>query len=474
MRVLVVILSHAVVLLGGISTDAQPLTPLPADPPRVAAEREVNSNQRSATVASTDARAAAADRVTAWRESTATDLARLVEDYQGAGRAAEAQRVNDWVIEPPSDGQLLFLRRPVLSSEPTEAEPLAQRFFDLRQQRAEQLYVEAQAAAQAGDCERAYQRLFEVLREDPHHAAAGKTVGIQNSAVRVTAGKTRHDKLKWKAGSYWRAHSEHFTVTTNHSQQAALAMAELLEQLHQVWRQLFVRHWTTPHAVRQAFAGRALVWPTRRRHSVVLFADRSQFIKHLKPLEPHIDVALGVYRDKDRTSYFYEGEAELQSTWLHEATHQLFQETVPARPGAGASVDFWMIEAIAMYLESTRFAADYATVGGNHAARLEVARHRALEEGFYLPIHVLSELGKDELQQHHDIRRLYTQSAGLAHFLMDHDDRRFRQGFLQAISDLYRSPRRNDPLWERLEVPSSKLDESYRQFLRDTAAASAN
>ena len=171
-------------------------------------------------------------------------------------------------------------------------------------------------------------------------------------------------------------------MTTNHSQQAALAMAELLEQFHQVWQQLFVRHWTTPQAVRQAFAGRALVWPTRRRHNVVLLADRPQFIKHLKPLEPQIDLALGVYRDKDRTTYFYEGEADLQSTWLHEATHQLFQETVRARPGTGASVDFWMVEAIAMYLESTRFAGDHATVGGQDAARLEVARHRALEEGF--------------------------------------------------------------------------------------------
>jgi hypothetical protein len=422
-------------------------------------------------VAATD-HPSAADRVTGWRDSSAENLARLADEFARAGRSAEAQQVRDWVIERPADRQLLFLRphgSPPRQLAETEADPLAQQFAELRKQRAEQLYRAALVAAEVGNIERAYQLVFEILREDPDHAAAGKIAGTKHSRVRVTPGKTRHDQLKWRPGSYWRAHSDHFTVTTNHSQQAALAMAELLEQFHQVWQQLFVRHWTTPQAVRQAFAGRALVWPTRRRHNVVLLADRPQFIKHLKSLEPQIDLALGVYRDKDRTTYFYEGEADLQSTWLHEATHQLFQETVRARPGTGESVDFWMVEAIAMYLESTRFAGDHATVGGQDATRLNVARHRALEEGFFVPLHVLSEFGKRELQQHNDIRRLYTQSAGLAHFFMDDGNGRFRAGFVQAVSDLYRRPKRNDPLWDRLEVPSSQLDEMYYQFLRDSA-----
>jgi hypothetical protein len=474
-RTLTVLVMPPIVLLVAWSASAQETTVLPRE--AQSHIHNVGRDRGPVEMASTDGPSATENRNAEWRADLAGRRSQLAEDFESAGRSVEAQQVRDWGIEAPSDRQLLFLHSPAASPRPQKTakeDELVERFRALRIEAAQELYREAASAAEAGHIERAYQWLFAALRENPDHAAAKKIVGIQDHPVRVAAAKTRHHELKWKAGSYWRAHSDHFTVTTNHSRTAALAMAELLEDLHQVWRQLFVRHWTTPHAIRQAFAGRALVWPTRRRHDVVLFADRAQFVKHLKTLEPQIEMALGVYRDKDRTTYFYEGEADLQSTWLHEATHQLFQETVPARPGAGANDDFWMIEAVAMYIESTRFFDDHATVGGNHAARLEVARHRALKQGFYVPLHVLSEFGKRDLQQHDDIRRLYTQSAGFAHFLMDSQDGRFRREFVSALSDLYRRPGRNDPLWERLELPSSKLDAMYVQFLRETAGTDSN
>jgi hypothetical protein len=264
--------------------------------------------------------------------------------------------------------------------------------------------------------------------------------------------------------------SAHFSVKTNHSEAAARRLAELLERHHQLWRQLFVRHWASDHALRLAFAGRSLPWPTRQRHQVVLFATRPEFIKHLQPLEPQIDVALGVYRAADRVTYFYEGETDLVSTWVHEATHQLFQETIPTQQEVGADGDFWLVEAAAMYLESARLHDGYFTVGGIDAPRLQVARYRQRQEQFYMPIAQLSKLGKSQLQSHPEIRRLYTQSAGLGHFLMDGRDGAYRVATVEALSDLYSKSRKHTSLLVRLAVEPARLDAQYHEFLDVTDA----
>ncbi len=412
-------------------------------------------------------------------ESMRGQLERVADQYDASGMVDKAKQVREWILPPLGDRQRLYLRPLVLLQSDGAAEkkpgnspgvlnalPEADAQFDRwRHRYAQKLYAQAQELAANGQVVAAYQMLYDVLRNDPLHEAALRIVGRETHAVKVAVGKGRNEKLNWRAGTYWRAHSKHFRVTTNHSVQTARTMAYRLEKLHQVWRQLFVLHWTSKPSVRRAFTGKSLAWPTRRRHDVVVFSNRQEFIRQLKPVEPQIEMALGVYRDKVQTTYFYEGKSDLNSTWLHEATHQLFHETVHARAGTGKNFDFWMLEAAAMYLESTQFYDEYATVGGSDAVRLQIARQRAIDDRFYVPLHVISELGQSAMQRHADVRRLYTQSAGYAHFLMDGHQNDYRAGFVQAVSDLYRRPSVNDPLWKRLGISSSQFDLEYQEFL---------
>jgi hypothetical protein len=178
-----------------------------------------------------------------------------------------------------------------------------------------------------------------------------------------------------------------------------------------------------------------------------------------------VDLATGVYRDKDRITYLYVGGDNLRATWLHELTHQLFQESGATALDAGAGGNFWLVEAVAMYCESTRFHGDYCLVGGWDAPRLQTARYRQRHEAYYVPLRELSRLTKQQLQQHADIRKLYTQSAGLSHFFMDGRHGAYRKPFLDQIHDLYRHRGPLPSLSESLQVPWPSLDQQYIKFL---------
>ncbi len=104
------------------------------------------------------------------------------------------------------------------------------------------------------------------------------------------------------------------------------------------------------------------------------------------------------------------------ATWKHEATHQLFNEVRRVRPNLGQNANFWIVEGLALYMESLQIREGYSFVGGLEADRLQFARYRRLCEDYYIPLAQLTAMGKATLQQHAEIRRIYSQAAGLAHF----------------------------------------------------------
>ena len=125
------------------------------------------------------------------------------------------------------------------------------------------------------------------------------------------------------------------------------------------------------------------------------------------------------------------------------------------------------MEAIALYMESARrCAAGFYQLGGIDARRLQYARYRALNEQFYLPLADLAALNKDALQAHPEIRKLYSQSAGMAHFLMDGPHPQYRSAFIHSLGELYRSHRGARSVGEILGEPTSTLDHGYHDFLR--------
>jgi hypothetical protein len=199
--------------------------------------------------------------------------------------------------------------------------------------------------------------------------------------------------------------------------------------------------------------------------NVVLFRDRQQYLDYLRPYEPQIDMSLGAYRHAQRTAFFYEGDTDLAATWRHESTHQLFHEVGRASADVGALSNFWIIEGVAIYMESLVVRDGFATVGGIDADRLQYARYRALNEGFYVPLAELAAWGRQQLQQDPRIGRLYSQSAGLAHFFLDSQGGRHRRAFVASLRDVYAGRDNQRSLAQHAGATYDELDRQYAQFL---------
>jgi hypothetical protein len=197
----------------------------------------------------------------------------------------------------------------------------------------------------------------------------------------------------------------------------------------------------------------------------VLFANRDEYVAQLERYEPQIAMTLGYYLKGEQTAFFYDGDASVEPTWYHEATHQLFQELGDAVEDVGETSNFWIVEGIAVYMESLVAHDGYLTLGGVDAERLQYARVRVLTGEFYLPLSELARLGREDLQRHKDIRHIYTQAAGLTHFLMDGANRRHREALIDFITLLYLGRADQNTLAARCGIDPESLDKEYAQFL---------
>jgi hypothetical protein len=103
----------------------------------------------------------------------------------------------------------------------------------------------------------------------------------------------------------------------------------------------------------------------------------------------------------------------------------------------------------------------YYTLGGADAGRMPVARQRRLHDGVYLPLARLVRLGMQDLQDHIDIVRLYTQSAGLAAFLLD----RYPEATAAYLEAVYTDRADSDTLSRLTGADYRQLDLQYREFL---------
>jgi hypothetical protein len=110
----------------------------------------------------------------------------------------------------------------------------------------------------------------------------------------------------------------------------------------------------------------------------------------------------------------------------------------------------------------------YWTAGGWEADRLQFARYRVLSGELNLPLAPISALSRDAIQTSRDIGRIYTQAAGLAHFLIDGEGGKYREGFVDLLAATYRGEDAADSLAKFTGQPLASLDEEYRAFLNVT------
>jgi len=415
--------------------------------------------------------------VLAHRDAFATEIQAFIGQLEQKDQLQAAKLSRRWTVPAATDRQILFFNGGQFSQDETAVSPANTdwrlELTHLRDQQTNRLWSTVGDAHEQQEAARAVQRLYEILWLQPDDKRARRSLGLKPETS-TKAGVTSTPRLArnakhaygWPAGKYWRMQTKHFLITTDHSAEAAQRLAVILEEFHIVWRQMFISYTMTPAAACLALKGRGLPNRSAVRHRVVLFRSKQEYVAYLRQYETQIEMTLGIYRDKDRTAYFFAGEDNLESTWRHEVAHQLFFETTRRSRSVGQDHNFWLIEGIALYLESLQRHDGYYFVGGIDAERLQYARYRALNDGFYMPLAAFCRLGRSAMQSDPQLRRLYSQAAGLTHFLMDAQGGKFRQPTISLLRDIYAGTDKEGSLAEKLEVEFDVLDRAYRDYLR--------
>ncbi len=245
-----------------------------------------------------------------------------------------------------------------------------------------------------------------------------------------------------------------------------MALAMKLEDLYRLWQQIFIRYYASETEVIRLFDDRDENQQTAtRRHQVVYFRDRQDYNQFLRASIPNIDISIGMYLDSLRTAYFFAGKDSEDRTIYHEATHQLFHEAREVSASVGRRANFWIVEGIALYMESLREENGYYVLGGFDDDRMTAARYRLLNDGFYVPLGELAALGMEEFQKYPQLATLYSQSAGLTHFLMHFDHGRYRDALVAYLTAVYTGQDDSQTLSQLAGTNYSELDKQYREFM---------
>lgn len=425
---------------------------------------------------------------------------------------AEEKRVVGWLPKRAADKTYYFLldTSAEVAAEAADMSEFAVKFRALREAHAQRLFGLACDAAKDGQYSTAVQWVYETLREHPLHPEALKLLGYQvvggrrlspYELAKQRANQIWDPKYGWIPAAQqpryakgernldgrwitadedarlhatmdrpWRIGTENFMIRTNHSLEEGVRLAERLEKMAQVWRQLFARYHTPEAEWKRLFAGGAPRALPKKPFQVVYYRTRDEYVAALVKQEPMVGMTSGLYMNKDDTSYFYADPEKNQDHFLfHEVTHQLFalsKNTLdPGKRG-----NFWIVEGIACLMESLVLHDDFAELGGSDTARMRAARFRLLDTKYYVPLVDLAALGRVQFQADKNLAMLYSQVSGLASFLMYGEHARYREATIDYLDAIYTG--RDSPLTltQKIGVGYAELDAAYRKYIETLPA----
>ncbi|MDA7950947.1 MAG: hypothetical protein MPJ24_05605 [Pirellulaceae bacterium] len=428
----------------------------------------------------------------------AKGLTHLADRLEAEGNTQNARKVREWFIHRDPKRQYLFFPKeitritsPTKTTTDNQNAPWEKEWHDLRKEQAQKLFNLANKLAQEKKWQLAYPLFYEVLHEDPNHTQARKFLGfhldesggwtIPGKQFKVRTPLKQHPAFNWERGQYWDIQTRHFQIETNTSRQKGEELGQKLEQLYTLWVQLFPEYCFTKSVLNQQYQQNWRASLPRKKFQVVLFENQEEYQRQLERLHPEMKtndafgISRGIYLVDDRRAYFFNNSSSHQNeaTWLHEATHQLFQESGVGRnkPGkAGIRSNFWIVEGVAIYMESIAYYDNYVTLGGFDADRLQFARYRALNEKFYLPLKTLTAHSQTTLQTDKNIRKIYSQSAGLSHFFMNAQNGKYRPALQKYLIEVYAGRANLKTLAKLTDHSYEKLDLEYQKYLNVTDA----
>lgn len=448
----------------------------------------------------------------------AADLEAVASTCESPTLAAEIRQLAQPLDEQSGniDNLPQFIRPDLPATLPPAEKAARVRVRKLQADYAQALYLMARKAITDQYPTLAYRLVREVLLHDPDHARSRGLFGYRRdgnewttpfAAKKKKDGEVWHDEFGWLlaknvpryvAGERlyngrwitaekeetirsnikepWEVKTEHFWIRTNHSQQRGVHIAASVEVFHRYFMREFPAFFQTRAQLDKLFKD-----GTEARsgdlYDLYYFRLRTEFVQHLVNRCAAAGQINGIYMPPDRTAYFFHNpdltdEASLE-TLYHEVTHQLFSESTNREISVGHSHDFWAVEGIACYFESFRVGEDGTiTVGDVNHPRIQAARdqvvlthdHETLERFTAYGMHPFQ---KGELSV---LQRRYAQATGLAHFFMNYEDGRYRDGFIEYLAQLYspdkRVREREKTLEQILGMPYATLDTQYAAYMR--------
>jgi hypothetical protein len=88
-----------------------------------------------------------------------------------------------------------------------------------------------------------------------------------------------------------------------------------------------------------------------------------------------------------------------------------------------------------------------------------------LTDHFYVPLSDFVDISMEKLQKDPRIKTLYSQAAGMTHFLIYYDGARYRDALVSYLSTVYTGRDNHDTLAKLTGTEYRDLDKQYREFL---------
>ncbi len=409
-------------------------------------------------------------------EGMRAEMQRLAAKCDGLKLDIEAGLCRQWVPQQRNDQELLFLPEEMPSEKAGSSAQVAwaRHFQTARRRHAEFLFDQCRAAAKEGDETKGYRLLWRTLRENPDHAEARRMLGrlaVSTINPRPIARRSnqKHGRFGWPGNSYSVVETAHFLLTSRASARETTELANKLERFYALWTQFFYPLWSPPGLLQARLKGASSPFEKQRQIQVYLLKDKADYVATLGAQEANIGISVGYYNPNDAASYFYVGDG-IDATLYHELTHQLLAEAtrLDVHDDMAKGKDFWIVEGIAIYLESLQYHQSYWTLGGWESPRVQVARYRAVRDGDWTPWNTFTAGTMQAWKENPNISKLYTQAAGVTHAILDGfgpiasvEDRRER--FLKAIVSVYQGQPNTDDLLRILGGDQAQMQ--YEQCL---------
>ena len=268
----------------------------------------------------------------------------------------------------------------------------------------------------------------------------------------ISAHSFKADETDVAGQKRYRILTDHYDITAFRLTEGKLA-GERLEHLAQAWKLLATEY--MKESVNEL---------PQHRHKVIVYRDKQEYTLHLFRIEPSIARTNGFYFSPRKTAYFF---SPLEAKVLfHEGTHQIFEEHFFRESTPVFRNNFWVVEGIALFMETLKIDDKSYKIGDIFADRLYSAKVYRLERKHVLPIEKLTAMSAWEIQQRADLQEIYSQSATLVHWLMFADAGRYRDSLFELLRRTYLGSSSAETLRELSGLSFEELDARYAEFLQ--------